>query len=134
MKELIELTEQAKEGLESPLRVYIELKKVIDELTTLQESIKREAITEANLQDENQFEFHGAKVRYVESAGSRWDFSMIEEWSATKDQLKVIEDKHKAAYQVWKRGSQYIDENGEVIAPAAYKEGNPTISISIPKK
>jgi len=133
MKELIELTNKAKEGLESPLRAYIELKKAIDQLSELQESIKREAITEANLQDENNFEFHGAKIRYVESAGSRWDFSMIQEWKDIESQKKAIEEKHKAAYHAWKRGSQYIDENGEVISPAAYKEGNPTISIYILK-
>lgn len=126
-----ELTDKAKEGLESPLKAYIELKKEIDRLSLLQESIKREAITEANMQDDNQFEMFGAKIRYVESAGSRWDFSGIYDWNRLKEEMKVIEEKHKAAYQAWKRGSQYIDENGEVIAPAAYKEGNPTISISI---
>lgn len=134
MKELIELTEKAKEGLESPLLAYIELKKAIDQLSELQESIKKEAISEANKQDENQFEMFGAKIRYVESAGSRWDFSGISDWNELKDQIKNVEEKHKAAYNAWKRGSQYIDENGEVIAPAAYKEGNPTISISINKK
>ena len=126
-----ELTDKAKDGLESPLKAYIELKKEIDRLTLLQETIKRDAITEANKQDDNQFEMFGAKIRYVESAGSRWDFSGIDDWNRLKDEMKLVEEKHKAAYQAWKRGSQYIDENGEVIAPAAYKEGNPTISISI---
>ena len=134
MKELFELTELANEGLESPLKAYFELKKAIDILTELQETVKRAAITEANKQDENQFEMFGAKIRYVESSGSRWDFSGINDWNELKESMKTIEEKHKAAYHAWKRGSQYIDENGEVISPAAYKEGNPTISISIIKK
>jgi len=77
------------------------------------------------------FERFGAKINYLSSAGSRWDFSGIHGWQELKRQLEELEAKHKAAYQAWKRGSQYIDENGEVIAPAAYKEGNPTIQIKV---
>ena len=124
------LTEQAKEGFESPLKAYIELKKEIDRLTKLQDTIKMEAIREAANEPEA-FEKFGAKITYVSQAGSRWDFSNITDWKDVKNQLKEIEDKGKAAFQAWKKGSQYIDENGEVIQPASYKEGNPTIQIRI---
>lgn len=125
------LTEQANEGIESPLKAFIELKKEIDRLTALSEQVKRPAIAEAGNMDSKDFIAYGAKIVYVESAGSRWDFSNIFEWKELERQKKEIEDKHKAAYQAWKRGSQYIDENGELIPPAAYKEGNPTIQVKI---
>jgi len=124
------LIEQVNEGMESPLKAYIELKGEIDKLTALQNHIKMAAIQEAANEPEP-FERFGAKITYVSSAGSRWDFSNIHEWIELESQKKQLEEKHKAAYQAWKRGSQYIDENGEVIAPAAYKEGNPTIQIKI---
>jgi uncharacterized protein Yka (UPF0111/DUF47 family) len=130
MEQYQELTQKAIEGYESPLMVYIELKKAIDLLSKLQESIKMSAIQEAANEVEP-FERFGAKVTYVSSAGSRWDFSQIQEWNELKQQREDIESKHKAAYYAWKKGSQYIDENGEVIPPAAYKEGNPTIQIKI---
>lgn len=124
------LTEQTKEGFESPLKAFVELKKEIDRLSKLQEEIKKAAIQEAANEPEP-FERFGAKITYMNSAGSRWDFSGIQEWNDLTQQRQDIEAKHKAAYQAWRRGSQYIDENGEVIAPAAYKEGNPTIQIRI---
>lgn len=125
------LTEQAKEGFESPLKAYIELKKEIDRLSILSDSIKREAIEEAGNEDETKFEKFGAFITYVNSAGSRWDFSTSDEWKRLKSEMKEVEEKHKAAFQAWKRGSQYIDENGEVISPASFKEGNPTVQIKI---
>lgn len=126
-----QLTEQAKEGNESPLKAFIELRKELDRLTALSDQVKRAAIAEAGNMDSKDFEVYGAKIVYVESAGSRWDFSNIFEWKELERQKKELEDKHKSAYQAWKRGSQYIDENGEVIPPAAYKEGNPTIQVKI---
>ena len=125
------ITEQALEGLESPLKAFIELKKEIDRLTSLSESIKRQAIAEVGNEDETKFERFGASITYVQSAGSRWDFSTSEDWKRVKSELSSIEDKHKSAYQAWKRGSTYIDENGEVISPCGYKEGNPTIQVKI---
>lgn len=126
-----ELTEKAKEGFESPLKAYIELKKEIDRLTKLQESIKMDAIQEAANEPEP-FERFGANITYLNSAGSRWDFKGIPEWVELDNQRKELEDKHKKAYQMWKRGGSYIDnETGEVVTPAAYKDGNSAIRISI---
>jgi hypothetical protein len=127
-----QLIEQAKEGFESPLKSFIELKKEIDRLTKLQDSIKMDAIRESANEPEP-FERFGAKITYVSSAGSRWDFSNIHEWEELKKQREDLEAKHKAAYHAWKRGDQYVDENGEVIPPAAYKEGSSTVQIRILK-
>lgn len=126
-----ELIEKVKEGYESPLKAFIEIKKEIDNLMALQSQIKQDAIQEAANEPEP-FERFGAKVTYMQSAGSRWDFSGIEEWNQLKSKREEIEQKHKAAYHAWKRGAAYVDEEtGEQIAPAAYKEGNPTIQIKI---
>lgn len=124
------IVSQAKEGVESPLKAFIELKAEIERLTKLSDEVKMSAIQEAANEPEP-FERFGAKITYVSSAGSRWDFSNIFEWKELERQRKELEDKHKAAYQAWKRGSQYIYENGEVISPAAYKDGSPTIQIRI---
>lgn len=123
------LTAEAIEGNESPLKAYIEIKKEISRLELLMEKIKRSAIAEAGNMDSKNFNVFGASITYVESAGSKWDFSNIFEWKELKKQMDDLEAKHKTAYQAWKRGSQYIDENGEVISPAAYKEGSPTIQV-----
>lgn len=126
-----QLTEQAKEGYESPLKAFIELKKELDRLSKLQDSIKMSAIQEAANEPE-QFERFGAKITYLSSAGSRWDFSLLSDWKEKKKELEEIESKHKSAYQAWQRGGVYVDsETGEQIEPAAYKHGNPTIQIKL---
>lgn len=134
MNSFEELTEKALEGEISPLKAFIDLKKEIDRLSQLQDKVKRMAIEQAGHEDEKQFERFGAKITYVESAGSRWDFSLIPEWKEKAEELKEMEQKHKAAYHAWKRGAIYIDEQtGEQVTPAAYKEGNPTVQIKILK-
>lgn len=128
-----ELTEQAKGGLESPLKAFIELKKEIDRLSKLQSEIKNDAIQEAANEVEP-FERFGVKVTYVNAAGSRWDFSGLPNWKELEAQRKDLEAKHKAAYHAWKRGAIYVDEEtGEQVDPAAYKEGSSTIQIKILK-
>lgn len=132
MNSFEELTEKALEGEISPLKAFIDLKKEIERLSQLQDKVKRLAIEEAGQEDNKKFEIFGAIVTYVESAGSRWDFSQIPEWKEKSTELKNIEQKHKAAYQAWKRGAIYVDEEtGEQVTPAAYKEGNPTIQVKI---
>jgi hypothetical protein len=124
-----QLIEQSKEGFESPLKAYIEISKEMNRLELLQDKIKQSAIQEAANEPEA-FERYGAKVNYMAAAGSRWDFSNIEDWKDLKKQREDLEAKHKAAYHAWKRGDQYVDESGEVIPPAAYVSGNSTISLS----
>lgn len=129
---LEELTTQAEEGYISGLDVYVELKKAIDHLSALQDRVKPIAIEEASKEDEKQFEKNGASIQYRDGAG-RWDFKGLDDWTAKKGELSEIESRHKAAYQQWQRGLQMVDENGEVVAPAAFTPGAATISVSFRK-
>lgn len=133
IEELRQLAQDANDGNESALLAYIEIKRAADELAALQESVKQAAINEASREDEKSFEKHGAKIQYREGSG-RWKFDHLQDWSQAYDAMKEIEDRHKAAYQVWKRGGTYVDpETGEAVEPAGYIDGAPTISVSIPK-
>ena len=132
IEELEKLTNEALEGFESPLEAYVELKKAIDHLTGLQDSVKQDALNEASKENDPTFKKFGASITYKE--GRRiWDFKKIDSWKEADKRRKEIEELHKSAYNNYQKGKTTIDENGEVVQPAICEFSSPSISVSYEK-
>lgn len=127
---ILKIADDANNGLQDSLSSYIELKRIEKILSECLESVKPNAIAEANKYPQKVFDLNGAKVEKKKSAG-RYDFSNIPQWNKAKENLKKIEDLAKQAHQVNKQGKTIIDEEGVVVESPKYREGDDTIAITI---
>lgn len=116
------------EGTQAPLEAYLYLKKVKELTESIMEGCKSEAIRE--LQGKGgKFEDEQVIAEIRNSAG-RWDFKNSSEWQAMKLKLVDIEENAKLSFKSWEKGKTIIDDAGEVIKPAVYKNGEQTIFVT----
>ena len=107
-----QLTKEVINGDESALKVYATLKNYSKELEVCIESIKSQALEEAETYEKN---FTKDGFAFEKRNGSkRWDFKALPEWAEKKAELKAIEDKAKIAYSAYENNLHTADEDGEV--------------------
>jgi hypothetical protein len=116
-------------GYLCPLKSFVSLKALQEEITKALDTIKPLAVKEAEKYAENKFKLHGATIEKRRGAGS-WNFDGIERYFQAKNKIKEIEESHKNAYKASLKGEVMVDENGEQIQPAFYKEGENIIAVS----
>lgn len=132
IKHLLEITDEAIQGNKDPLEVYVELKKIEKTLEMCIESVKPQAIREADNYGEKSFERYGVTITKSRAAG-RWDYKGIDQWSKQKEKLSLIEELAKQAYKLGEKGQTITDEDGVVVEPGKYTEGADIIVIKQPK-
>jgi len=130
MMDLEKLKNSVLDGESNPLEAWIALKRHEGQLKDAMAVVQSEAIDEAQKYGEKSFKAFGATVE-VKNAAGRWDYSKIGMWSSCKESLKLIEEGAKEAYHSSKKQRQIVDDDGEVIQPASYKEGRATIAIRL---
>lgn len=111
------------------LSAYVALKEMEKDLSVILKQIQPLALNEAKTYDEASFSAYGAKISVKKGAG-RWSFNHIPQWESAKEALKEVEEKAKAAYNSQGFGL-IVGEDGDVIEPAHYKEGDEQISVTI---
>jgi hypothetical protein len=116
------------------LPVYIELKKVSEQIKKFMDVIKSDAQTEMSHYGTGEHIVNGV-VCSVSGVGGRWDYKHINEWRIAKDNLTEIENKYKSAYKSHQNGLIGVEsKSGTVVDLPTYKGATETIKIKIPKK
>lgn len=125
-----ELVSKAQEGIEYPLIAYIELKRLEKQIKDGLEALKEEAVKEAENYESKEFKLNGAKIT-VKNAAGIWDFSRVKQVTTAEATLKKYKQLAKDAAKASEENLVLQDENGEIIQPAFYVEGQTTIAVSI---
>ena len=107
-----------------PFDAYLKLREISDTALELMKQIKASAIDDLK---ENGGKYEDEKLTIVihNSAGT-WNFKNIPEWTKKKKELEEIESNAKDAFKAWEKGKTIIEE-GEIITPALYKQGDETL-------
>lgn len=116
-----EIIKQVKDGELNSLSIYVDLKRFEKGLKDALDTIKPFAEEEASKYPEKTFKAFGATIE-KKSGASRWDYSGVSEWVATKERLKQIET-------IAQVGG--MDESGNEIQRAFKVPGKDTIAISL---
>ena len=131
MSDIYELRDSVLSAEADALSAYITLKEFEKDLALIVKQVQPLALEEAKSYDETSFDAFGAKVTVKKGAG-RWSFKHIPQWEKAKETLKEVEEKAKSAYNN-KGFGMIVSDDGEVIEPANYTEGEEQISVTIKK-
>ena len=131
MSDIYELRDSVLSAEANALSAYIALKEFEKDLALIVKQVQPLALEEAKSYDETSFDAFGAKVTVKKGAG-RWSFKHIPQWEKAKETLKNVEEKAKSAYNN-KGFGMIVSDDGEVIEPAEYTQGEEQISVSIHK-
>lgn len=126
-----ELKAAALDGEANALSAYITLKEIEAELKDAIDKVKPLALAEAKNYEETTFSAFGAKVT-VKSGGGRWSYDHIPAWKEAKEKVTELEKAAQSAYKNSKIG-MLVSEEGEVVSPARYTEGEEQISVTLDK-
>lgn len=116
------LVEQVKGGEISPLKAYIELKRLEKATEIALAEVKDLAYAEASNWGEKSFKAFGAQIE-VKNAASRWDYSGVPLVKSASERLKYLEKLAQIG--------GVDEETGEVVSKANKIEGKATLSISL---
>lgn len=116
--------DKVRNGEESPLDAYIELKALAEYVKDCLDEIKDQAITEGEKYKGQTYKGFQIDVR---SVGGKYSYDHIAEWVALKEKIKEVEKFHQAAYKNRNQGFFLNEHTGEIYEPAAYKEGPTTL-------
>lgn len=130
VNELIKMADDANNGLQNALKVYIDLKRIEKTLSDCLESVKEGAIAEANKYPQKSFELNGAKIEKKKSA-SRYIYSNIPQWVRAKGVVTQLEALAKQSYEANKKGLSIIDSDGIIVPCPEFREGDDTIAITL---
>lgn len=116
--------DKVRNGEESPLDAYIELRALADYVKDCLEEIKDQAIREGEKFKGQTYKGFQIDVR---SIGGKYSYDHIEEWVELKNRIKDLEKFYQAAYKNRNQGFFLNEHTGEIFEPAAYKEGPTTL-------
>lgn len=119
----------ALDGNVNPLDVFMELRKLEDDVKFGFDLIRESAMVEAE-KFKGQ-EYNGYLVN-VQSSG-RYSYDHIPEYVALKTQMKEMEKRYQESYKLSERMIAMVDDNGEQIPPASYKSTSPAIQLKLKK-
>lgn len=127
---ITEIAEQVKQGNTSPLKAFITLKQVEDALKKAMDTVKDEAITEAESYGTKSFDLMGARVE-LRSGASGWKYEGCTRVNEYAEKLKVYQELSKTAA---KSKEPVYDSEGVQIEPAQQVYGKSTLAISLINK
>ena len=132
IQQILKIADEANQGNTNPLEAYVELKKIEKVLAECLESVKPQAIREADNYTEKSFERFGVTITKSRAAG-RWDYKGIDQWTKAKNKLIEVEKMAQDAFKLSEKGQTITDPDGVVVEPAKYTEGADIIVIKQPK-
>jgi hypothetical protein len=118
---LDEMVNGVERGEMNPLSVYIDLKRLEEQLEAVKERVKPLMMEEVNKYPEKSFKAFGAIIE-KKAGASRWDYSNVKEWLYAKQRLVDIE-------AIAKVGG--FDESGNEIQRAHKVQGKETIAVKL---
>ena len=104
----------------NPLEAFIFLNFMQKVADTARKRLLDEAITEAEKYPEKEANLYDATVTVKNGAG-RYTYPV---------KIKELQELSKLAYKAQKDGNTIVDDNGEIVEPAVYKQGSTTLSIT----
>lgn len=119
LDELINLTEQVKEGYHDPIKAYIKLYEVEKIVSELKKEVSELALDKRMSVSDKEYYQNGYKVSIVST--SRFSYPYDTELERFKMATKNRQEAMKQAYYANKNGRDFYDEYGEVIPPAESK-------------
>jgi len=122
-QEIRELQDGALEGEIDSLIAYTNLREIKEQAEQAMDSIRESALKNFRSYGERELYFQGYKVS--ETAGGKYDYKDIQEWTDAKAMLSEIEKKAQEAY---KTGAE-IDG----IIPAIYCSNKSSLSFKLKK-
>jgi len=125
-----EIIDGVLDGDIDPLKAFIQLKAKEQAIKGAMAMIQEQAIEKANTYGEKTFKDFGVEIT-CKSAPGRWDYKHIEHINHLKGMIKGYEEQAKDAFKLVEKGSQIIDDEGEVVEPAKYTPGKDIISIKM---
>lgn len=120
------------DGQFSAIQAFTEMKALEKHLSECMDRIKSDAITEASKYPKGEV-INGFKVE-VSAAAGRWDFSGISSWNHTKEALKEIEERAKAAWNAKQKDVMLVSNDGEVLELPVYLAGADTLKLTQVRK
>lgn len=127
---------EVKTGNEDALIAKLTFNLLKKQLDWAEKQIKESVIESAELYNLHK-EPHviGEYQLSLREGGGRWNFDHISEWNQLKDQIKLVEEKHKQAYKSHMNGITAVDETtAEIIEPAVFKHNGASVVITKTKK
>lgn len=118
------------DGNESPLKAYIEFKKIEADLKEAIEAIKDQALEEASKYGKS-FSHDGVQVEIRSSAG-KWNYKHVQEWNELSKKMDSLEEQLKHAYKA--KASLVNEGTGEILMTAQYTPGKETIFVTLNKQ
>lgn len=118
------------EGNQSPLKAFILLKQIEDALKSAMDTVKDQAVDEAEGYGEKSFDLMGARVE-VRNGPSQWKYDGVTRVKEYADKLKVYQELAKTAA---KSKEPIYDNEGVQIEPAQQVFGKSTIAVSLINK
>lgn len=107
-------------GYVNPLEAFIFLNWMQKIADAAKKQLLDQAISEAEKYPEKEATLYDATVTVKNGAG-RYTYP---------DSVKKAQDQAKLAYKAQKEGNTIVDDNGEIVEPATYKQGSTTLSIT----
>ena len=104
----------------NPLEAFIYLNWMMKVAEGAKKRLLDEAITEAEKYPEKEAEVYDAKVTVKNGAG-RYTYP---------DSIKKLQELSKLACKAQKQNNTIVDDNGEIVEPATYKQGSTTLAIT----
>ena len=107
-------------GNVNPLEAFIFLNFMQKVADTARKRLLDEDITEAEKYPEKEAELYDATVTVKNGAG-RYTYP---------DSIKKLQELSKLACKAQKQNNTIVDDNGEIVEPATYKQGSTTLAIA----
>ena len=133
IESLLQFKEQALNGEIKSLDAYLDLKEIGKVLSEVENSIKDDAISEADNFEKKEFTYLGHKIALRNTTG-RWDYSNTIQVKEAQEKLKSIQKLAQNALAEKKHGNQIFDSEGVEIEPATYHQGKTNIFVTLKKE
>ena len=123
-----QLVKDVDEGVENPLKAYAIIRSRQKQLADAIAHIEEYAMDEAVKYGERSFTDMGWRFD-LRDGSRRCSFKEIDEWVRLNKAIKEKEAQYKEAAVAHEKGNSVVDENGEVVPPAAVSYTRPSISV-----
>lgn len=125
--ELSAKLDEVENGNMYAIELFAELKKVKSLCEEAMKQVEDEAFIDA---ERNKGEvFNGYEVS-TKDGSKRFNFKAIPDWVNLKEQLSIVEENSKQAWQMAQRGASYVTEDGEIIQAADVSYGKQSIVLT----
>lgn len=104
----------------NPLEAFIFLNFMQKIADGAKKQLLEQAMIEAEKYPEREAKVYDATVTVKNGAG-RYTYP---------DSIKEAQEQAKLAYKAQKEGNTIVDDNGEIVEPAIYKQGSPALAIT----